>query len=569
MEWRSKNVDAETADRLSSLLGLSRVAATMLVRRGLADPDAARSFLNPSLRDLPSPFLLPDMNRAVERLIQALDRRESVCIYGDYDADGLTATALLADFLERLGFRVSTYVPHRQDEGYGLNGEALETLSRSGVDLVVTVDCGVSDVDAVSRARSLGLDVIVTDHHQPPERLAPALAVVNPKRKDAAFPQRALAGVGVAFFLAGGLRQAMRERGLITTAEQPELAPLLGLVAIGTVADMAPLRDVNRIMVRMGLERLARPDQPGLIALKEVSSLEPGRPLTAREVAFRIAPRINATGRLDSAQPSLELLMTREADRAASLARMLEQTNIQRRRLHAEMVRQALGMIEAEGADPGKAIVLWRQGWHRGVVGLAASKLVERFCRPVILMSVEDGWAHGSGRSVEGFNIYVALDRCRDVLTRFGGHDLAAGLTLEADRVEELKRAFLEIAEREIDDRFLEPALDIEAEVTLDDLEAGLASELARLAPFGEGNPEPVFVLNDLKMISGGLVGGSHLKMTLGQGGRSLDTIGFGLGERLIELGPRVSVAVQRHTSNFRGRTTLGWKVVDIKKSPA
>ncbi|MDY6851331.1 MAG: single-stranded-DNA-specific exonuclease RecJ [Thermodesulfobacteriota bacterium] len=566
VKWVMETVDSRFAADLAREVEVSPILAKMLIRRGLSEPEAVQAFLQPSLRDLPSPFLLPDLDLAVERLIQALAEKQMITVYGDYDADGLTATALLADFLKGLGARVSTYVPHRTMEGYGLNIEALEGLARSGTRLLVTVDCGVADFEALTRARELGLEVIVTDHHQPPNRRPPALAVVNPKLSGSKFPQRNLAGVGVAFFLAGGLRQALRERGLFSKADQPELTPYLELAAIGTVADVVPLTKVNRILVSMGLRTLTAPYRPGLAALKEVSALTPDKPVTARDVAFRLAPRLNAAGRLDSPLPGLELLMTRDPALALAKAVILEDANRERRRLQKKMIGEAMDLLEDQGPESAKAIVLGREGWHRGLVGVAASKIVEKYYRPAILLSLEDGRANGSGRSIPGFNLYSALDRCRDLMVRFGGHEQAAGLTLEADQVSSLARALDEIAAGELSEDDLVPSLRVEAEVTIEGLTQGLAVELGRLEPFGQGNPEPIFAVNGAAILSGGVVGGRHLKLMLSQGGRTLDTIGFNLGHLLPDLGRHVSVALQRHASTYQGRTTLGWKAVDIIK---
>lgn len=565
MKWQVNRIDEQAAAILAEQLRVSRVMAGLLVGRGLSAPDQARSFLSPSLADLPNPYLLPDMDRAVDRILLALAKQEQMTVYGDYDADGLTATALLADFLNTMGAQVGTYVPHRIKEGYGLNTAAVESLARAGTRLLITVDCGVSDFEAVTRANELGLDVIVTDHHQIPPRLPPALAVINPHRTDSRFPQRQLAGVGVAFFLAGGLRQRLRENGSTTRANQPELAPLLGFVAIGSVADVVPLTKINRILVSVGLAHLASPIYPGLVALKEVSAVEAGRPPTARDVAFRLAPRLNAVGRLGSPLPGLELLLTRNHEQARGQADSLEKLNSERRRLQDETVRQAEEMLENLGTESGKIIVLAREGWRRGVVGLAASKLTERFRKPAILLVLEDDRAVGSGRSVEGFNLFRALDRCRDLLDRFGGHEQAAGMSLPASQVPALAQALFDIADLEIDEEELKPVLNVDAWVTLEDL-GQLQLELPRLAPFGQGNPEPVLALQGLTTISAGGVGSNHLRLTLGQNGRTLDTIAFNQGHLLPELGPRVAAALQRHTSTYRGQTVQGWKVVDIKK---
>jgi single-stranded-DNA-specific exonuclease len=562
--WHIKKVDIRAAEKLARSLEMPPVLAEMLVRRGFEDPDNAHSFLYPSLGDLPNPSLLPDMDPAVDRLIRALNQKELITIYGDYDADGLTAAVLLVDFLTALGARVRPYIPHRLDEGYGLNPSAVEHLAREGTGLIVTVDCGVADSEAIRKAGELGVDVIVSDHHQMPPELPPSLAVINPHRADSRFPQRGLSGVGVAFFLAGGLRQALRRRVGLSRSAQPELAPLLGLTAIGTVADVMPLTRVNRILVSMGLARMAVPDRPGLIALKEAAAIPDRQAPTARDVAFRLAPRLNAPGRLGSVDPSLNLLLTRDINQARQEASVLEALNQERRRRQALIFQQAADFIE-NNPPLGSAIVLAREGWNRGVVGLAASKLAEVYHRPAILLCVEDGLALGSARSIPGFNLFAALDQCRDLMVRFGGHEQAAGLTVSLDRLDDLTLTFENITALEVDASDSPDTLELEAVVNLAQLEE-LTTILPRLAPFGQGNPEPVFGLSGLKVLSAGTVGKTHLRLNLTDGSRNFSTIGFNLSDRLPELGRHVSLALQRHTSTFRGQTTEGWKIVDMKK---
>jgi single-stranded-DNA-specific exonuclease len=340
----------------------------------------------------------------------------------------------------------------------------------------------------------------------------------------------------------------------------------LGLVAIGTIADVSPLTNVNRILVRVGLDYLAKPDRPGLVSLKKVAALDPDRPPSARDVAFRLAPRLNAAGRLGSPEPGLELLLTRDTGRARIQADDLDRLNNQRRRLQMDIFKEALAMLENRETDLGMAIVLAKEGWPRGVVGLAASKLAEKFRRPAILLAIEDGLAVGSGRSVEGFNIFAALNECRDLMVRFGGHEQAAGLAVEKDRLDGLARAFENIAAREIGADDFARVLNIDAVTDLTGLTQGLVDELDGLAPFGQDNPEPTLALTGLTVHSAGVVGSGHLKLTLGQRGQTLNTIGFNLGHLLSGLGPRVSAAVRQYDSVYRGRASRGWKIVDIKK---
>lgn len=569
MDWIIKKPDKDAVEGLARETGLTPIMAGLLVGRGIYDAEGVRSFLKPSLKNLPSPFLLPDMDKAVNRLIKALSSNENICIYGDYDADGLTSTALLADFLGQLGAEVTTYIPHRIEEGYGFNVQAAEKLASMGVNLIVTVDCGVSDFEAAARAAELGVDVIITDHHQVGESMPPCSAVVNPHRKDSRFPQAELAGVGVAFFLAGGLRQALREQGIINKRRQPELVKLLSLVAIGTIADVVPLTRVNRDLTAMGLERLAMPDRPGLTALMEAGSLDAGTAPSSIDVAFRLAPRLNAPGRLGSPQPGLDLLTTNEPGRAEECAGLLDKLNIERRRIQADTIKQASAMFDEVEALGKRTILLANEGWHRGVVGLAASKLAEKYNRPAILMTVENGMAHGSGRSVKGFNIYRALCNCGDHMVKFGGHAQAAGLTAGAEQLEALAEAFEEAALSELGEEAPQPSLEIDAEATVADLCGAAPSEMARLAPFGAGNPEPVLALKNLNVLSACCVGAkdSHLRLNLSAEGRCLDLFGFGLGDMLPEIGRNVSIAVQRHKSKYKGRTVMTWKILDVKKA--
>lgn len=566
VEWIYKGVDATRASALARETGLPPFLTSLLVIRNVDTPEKVHAFLNPSVKDLPSPHLLPDVDKAVERLITALAENELITIYGDYDADGLTATALLADFLERLGARVGTYIPHRLKEGYGLNVSAVESLARAGTTLLITVDCGISNHEETARAAQLGMDVIITDHHKPLETLPGAVAVINPKRSDSRFPQHDLAGVGVAFFLAGGLRKTMRERGLRLEDEQPELAPYLGLTALGTVADLVPMREINRILACEGLKYLADPPWPGLASLKEVSNLEPGKTVTAEDVGFRLAPRLNAAGRLDSAQKGLDLLMIRDPDQARRLAGELEEFNRARKRIQEKIFRQACALVEESPENGCKFFVLSHEDWHRGVVGIAASKIVETYHRPAVLLALEEGRAVGSGRSIPGFSLFNALNTCRDMLDSFGGHDHAAGLALPIENVPDLAEALERIADRDLSERDLRPTLTIEARVTLDELNQDLINQVYRLEPFGIGNPEPVLAVHGLKVLGVSTVGRNHLKLRLQSGSEMLETIGFGLANRLPDLGPRVSVALKPLTSTFQGRTTRQWQVIDIKK---
>ena len=568
MNWSINKFNHDSAVRLAQDLNISPVLAGMLLRRGFADPIGARSFLQPTLSDLPDPGLLPDMEKAVDRLIKALNQNDFICVYGDYDADGLSASVLLADFLSELGGKVKIYIPNRVEEGYGLHVGAVETLAGDGVNVIVTVDCGISDADAVRRARELGLDVIITDHHQVPAAIPPALAVINPQRAESRFPQKRLAGVGVAFFLAGGLRQTLRKRGVLTNGHAPELAPHLGLVAIGTVADVVPLTKVNRILVSHGLQHLTAPIKPGLCALKEIGAIKPDCPVTSRDIAFRLAPRLNAPGRIGSPRPCLDLLRSTDLPQAQGHAQILEKCNRERRKIQDQIFKEAQLMLE-DRPDGFNTILLVKEGWARGIVGLAASRLAESHRKPVVLLSLEDGLAVGSGRSVQGFNLFKALDSCRELMIKFGGHEQAAGLTVHPDKVMDLARSFEISAADDMGALDPTPVLDVECEVKIADLITGLPAQIPLLAPFGEGNPEPVFALQGATVNSACCIGADskHLRLNVAQNGCAVDLIGFGHGHRLPELGRKVNVAVQQHVSTYQGRLNMGWKIVDIERS--
>lgn len=566
MRWRIKKPDPAAAAALARELALGRHAARLLTARGYAAPEAARAFLDPRLESLPDPFLLPGVEQAVRLAIGALRQDLPIVIHGDYDADGLTATALLMDFFTRLGARVTPYVPHRLQDGYGLSPEVVTRLAQQGAKLLITVDCGISDHEAVRQAKQAGLDVIITDHHNPPDRLPPADVIVNPKLAGSRFPEKALTGVGVAFFFAGGLRARLRQQGFFNTRPQPPLAGYLGLAAIGTVADVAPVTGVNRALVAQGLKSLSLDPSPGLAALKKVSGLAEQAPLTAEDLGFRLAPRLNAAGRVGSPQAALDLLLARETDAAQALAQALEENNQARKKIQTRIHQQALALLEDERPEESAVIVLAGEGWHRGVVGIAAAKLAETFYRPVVLLAVEGELAVGSGRSIPGFGLHAALAQAAHLFEEFGGHDQAAGLTLRTANIEPFKEILAQAAALALAGRELSPELEVDALVGLEELNAPLFEDLARLAPFGPGNPEPVLGVRGLEVASAAIVGRDHLKLRLAQDGCSLASIGFGLGPRLAELGPLVDAAFSRHTSFFRGRVEKTWRMVDIRR---
>jgi len=550
--WRLSPPAAQ-ADALARGLGLPSWLGQVLLSRGLDDPRAAQEFLHTPLSDLPSPLGLRGLNKALEVLAPALEQGLVIGVAGDYDADGVTASALLVEFLRQAGAQVVWELPHRVTDGYGFSPTVAQRLAQAGAQMVVTVDCGTSDHEGVAAAQELGLQVVITDHHQvPPGPLVAAAAVINPQRDDCGFCSH-LAGVGVAFYLAAGLRAALRQRGWFNGRPEPNLRDSLDLVAIGTCADVVPLLAHNRVLVREGLKVLGEGRRPGLKALVETARLR--KPLDARDVSFGLAPRLNAAGRMDHAAPALELLLTRDPMRAGYLAGELDRINRQRQRLEQTIFAQALSMVDdSSELNQAACLVLAQEGWHRGVLGIVASRLVERFNRPALLLSVENGKAVGSGRSLEGFHLQKALASLAHLLTHYGGHSQAVGCTLPTSAVGELARGLNDLAAGALPEPGRPKPLELEAVAGIADLGAAALSALENLAPFGQGNPEPMLACMGARVDSVGVVGEKHLKLKLAQAGGAAQAIGFGLAQLAPKTGDMVDVAFIPRASSYGGR---------------
>jgi len=558
--------DPAAVTRLGRELGIHPLAARVLASRGLADVGAAERFLAPRLEDLPDPFSMRGMEPAVARIARAVGAGERIACYGDYDVDGVTSTVLLAGFLGAAGADVVTYTPHRLVEGYGLNCAAVGRLATQGVRLLVTLDCGITSVAEVEEARRLGVDVVVVDHHTVPVELPAAAAILNPHQPGCGYPSKHLAAVGVTFNLALALRRRLREGGRFGPSRpEPNLKDVLDLVALGTVADVVPLLEVNRVLVRWGLAEIARARRPGLRALKRVAGIAEGGPVSAGQVGFRLAPRINAAGRLDDAGRGVRLLLARDESAAAPLAEELDHENRARQDIERQMLEEALADAADRVASGARGLVLARDGWHPGVVGIVASRVVERFHRPAVLVGVAGGVGKGSGRGIEGFHLYDALAACSAHLTRFGGHRHAAGLTVDAAAIEAYREAFEREASSRLADEDLVPRTRIEGWVDAALLDESAAGDLDRLAPFGAGNPEPVFGLRTraarVRQVG---AGGAHLKLTLAD----RDAIGFSLGDRLHLCGGPVEAAVTLGFDDWNGSRRLQLRVRDLRASP-
>jgi single-stranded-DNA-specific exonuclease len=563
--WDALACDEAAAGRLAAALGVAPVVARLLCQRGLDDPEHASRFLNPTLAHLHDPMALAGMGAAVDRILGAIAAHERIAIHGDYDVDGITSTVILRRTLDLLGADVVHFIPERIADGYGLQPPAVERLHADGVGLVVSVDCGIRGADAARRARELGVDLIVTDHHEPDIDLPPAFAVINPKRRDCSYPDKHLAGVGVALKLV----QALCRR----TGKERWLPGFIKVAAIGTLADVVPLVGENRVIAKLGLDLLSRgPHKVGLRALLEVAGLQ-GKPIDSHHVSFMLAPRMNAAGRMSTPDIATRLLLaTDEAlgEEARALALRLDDENVRRQAEEADIVAAARKAVQADPEIGARSVlVVAGEGWHRGVIGIVASKLVDAFARPAIVLSIEQGVAHGSCRSIPSFDILAALERCAGLMIRFGGHRQAAGLTIEAARVRELRAAINAVADELIGPEDLMPRLRIDADLGFRGITGAVAADLSRLAPFGAGNPRPVFAARRVEVVDGPRkLKERHLKMALRQDGRIFRAVAWRAAERhdfLTEHKAALDVAFSLEQNQYNGETYVELEIADFR----
>jgi single-stranded-DNA-specific exonuclease len=556
------STDRALIDACGPGIGIPAAVAEILVRRGFTDPGAVKAFLRPHLGQLHPPSLMLGMDGAAERMVAAVERGEAVLVYGDYDVDGITSTALLVRVLRAVGANADWFIPHRIEHGYGFIAAGLAEVARRKPALLVCCDCGVGSVGEVQGARSLGIDVIVADHHEPGRTLPEALALLDPKQPGCTYPERELAAVGVVFKLCEALYARLGR-------PRRELYRYLDLVALGTIADVAPALGENRVFMKFGLQQLAATENPGLRALMELTGLA-GRPLTAGSVGFVIAPRLNAVGRMGSAAAGVELLLTADEGEAARLAAVLEEENRLRRETDRRTLEEARTRLSQFDPERDVTIALASPGWHPGVVGIVASRLVEEFYRPAVLVAVApDGIGKGSARSIPRFHLYRALTSCGEHLLDYGGHAVAAGVRVQASRFAAFAGAF-DVAARSA----LEPA-DLVREIRIDlDLEllddcSRLHSLLQYFAPFGPGNARPVFSARGLQLVGyPEVVGEEHVKMRVTRNGHALDTIGFRLAPRLRDVNPLsgpFAIAFTLDEDEHRGRPVLRGKLLDLQ----
>ena len=544
------------AESPTDIPGIHPLLAQLLRNRGISEPSQIETFLNADSRLETDPFLIPDIHQAVSRTYQALLTGEEIAIYGDFDADGITATALLVQGLSTLGGKVIPHIPHRHREGYGLQVAALEKLHKQGISLIITVDTGITAIAEIQKAQKMGLDIIVTDHHLPLASLPPALAVVNPKRSDSACQSTEFAGVGVAFkFLQALLKGSGREE--LTNS-------LLDLVALGTVTDMVPLTGDNRYWVKRGLELINNTERPGLQEMIRSTSLKPGN-LNAESISWVLGPRLNAAGRLGDAGTSYQLLLTKDTKEAASLASELEERNAKRQQLTSELLERAKEKIVATGTEL-PLLMAGDEDYPAGVMGLVAGRLSEEFYRPVILFRFGAETCRGSGRSIPEFDLMAALKECRDLLSNFGGHTKAAGFTIPTTNLSQFQKRLLNLAEAQLSGLDLRPHIDIDAEVPLSVFAGETFKEIQRLAPFGAGNPVPSFISRHVEIVDQRSIGsqGEHLGFKIKEGSTVWNAIGFRFGNRAQEITTYLDIAYNLDIDRWNGEERLRLKLLDF-----
>ncbi len=570
--WRIAPPWAGAAE-LAKAAGVSPLVAQILHNRGIDSPDAAKAFLNPKLTDLYEPQLLAGAEAAAKRIAVAVAEKQRILIYGDYDVDGMAGVAILHALLTMLGADVHYYIPHRLEEGYGVNAEAVAKLAAEGAKLMITVDCGISAVEPLAAAAAAGIDVIITDHHTPGETLPQAVATVHPQIPPGSYPNTDLAGAGVAFKLAWQVAREICGELRVDEQMRTFLLDATTLAALGTIADVVPLVGENRTIAMYGLQGLTKTSHVGLRALIESANLS-GEKLDAYHVGFVLAPRLNACGRMGHAALAVQLLTTAPPERAGEIADYLAKQNAERQKVERGITAEAIGMIEARGlAGPdSRAIVLASDQWHSGVIGIVASRIVSQYHRPTILIAINGDGGQGSGRSIPGFNMRDALAACGERLDSFGGHAMAGGLRIDPGEIEAFSRAMLEYANSRITDEQLSPAMDIDAEIKLFELTMGAVATLERMAPFGQGNPRPVVAIRNCEILAPprrvGKNGGT-ITTVLGQSGVRMRAVGFGMGDLADALAgvKFVDVAAQPEINHFNGSSSVELKFADISWS--
>ncbi len=558
-KWEYYNSDEKKIKEISEKFEISELLATVLVNRDITDDEDIKVFLNPTRNDFHDPYLMPDMKIAVDRIIEGIKKQEKIMIYGDYDVDGITSITVLSKFLKELGLNVGTYIPNRLDEGYGLNQEAIKQIADEGYKLIITVDCGISGTEEVNYAYSLGMEVIITDHHEPLDELPKALAVIDCKRKDNKYPFNSLAGVGVAFKLIQAI-------GMKLKLDEKEYLKYLDIVCIGTISDIVPLIDENRVIAKLGLKLVKQTNSPAVKALLKVAGYSE---INSNTVSFGIAPRINACGRMGHERDALNLFLTENIVEANKITEKLDSYNKQRQTIEKKIFEEAISKIEKDKIDEKKTIVLGSENWHHGVIGIVASKITELYFKPSILICFEGENGKGSGRSIPGFDLHDALCKSSDYLEKYGGHEMAVGLSLKKSQFENFKAKFEKIAE-EAEIAEIMPVIKIDKEINLKDISLENIESLKLLEPFGESNKTPIFIYKNLKIDSiRALSEGKHLKLTLKDNNTIINAIGFNMGKYSEEylIGDKVDIIGVLETNTFNGIKNVQINMKDMRKS--
>lgn len=559
-EWKIYDVDEKKVEEISSKYNLNKLISTILANRNITTEEEIRLFLSPTRKDFHNPFLMTDMEKSVERIIKAIENKEKVTIYGDYDVDGITSITVLKSFLKDRGLETSQYIPNRLNEGYGLNNNAIEKIKQRGCDLMITVDCGISAINEIDYANSIGIETIITDHHEPGNEIPKAFAVIDNKRKDSKYPFRELAGVGVVFKLiqAIGIKLGLKEE---------EYLKYLDIVCVGTISDIVPLVDENRVIAKLGLMLIRQTRNIGLKSIIDTSGYTK---IDSNSISFGIAPRINACGRMGKAEDALELFLSKNYNEVSELAKRLNDYNKLRQDTEKEIYENAIKQIEQNKLDKNNSIIVGGHNWHHGVIGIVSSKITEMYFKPSILLSFEeDGIGTGSGRSIPGFDLHEALTKCLDNVEKFGGHSMAVGLTVKKEKFEDFKKEFEQIATKSNVSEIM-PIINIDAKIDFSAINKDMVESLKQLEPFGEGNKMPVFVFKNLKIDSiRALSEGKHLKLTLKEGNTVVNAIGFNIGNLADEyrIGDKIDVVGVLEVNNFNGVESLQINIKDIIKS--
>ena len=558
-KWQIYQANEEQVEEISKKYNINKLLATILSNRDITEKEQIEKFLNPKRNDFYDPYKMLDMEIAVKRIIKAIENKEKVIIYGDYDVDGITSVTVLKSFLEERGISVAEYIPNRLEEGYGLNKKAVKEIAEQKYTLMITVDCGISAIEEVEYANSLGIETIITDHHEPGNELPKALAVIDAKRKDNTYSFRNLAGVGVVFKLIQALSIKL---GL----EEKEYLKYLDIVCIGTISDIVPLVDENRVIVKLGLKLVEQTKNLGLKAILESTGYSK---IDSTTISFGVAPRINACGRMGHQEEALKLFLSKNKNEVTELTQKLNEYNRVRQETEKNIYNEAIEQIEQLDLDKQNTIILMGKNWHHGVIGIVSSKITELYFKPSILLSEEDGEYKGSGRSINGFDLHEALMECNQTIKKFGGHAMAVGISIEKDKIEQFKEMFEKIAKEKNVDKII-PIINVDAEIRLDDINKDMVENLKELEPYGEANKMPVFAFKNLKIESiRSLTNGKNLKLSVRDNKNIVNAIGFNLGElsEIYKIGDKVDIAGNLEINSFNGVDSIQINIKDIMKS--